>query len=77
MKARTEKKSPNLRSQCISQGSLNKELDALLTLDRRVLEFSMRVYNVSRRDKLMIRKQNRQLHDAVRQNLPRELAAGS
>jgi hypothetical protein len=77
MKAQTAKKRPNLSTQSIFHGDLNQELDALLTLDRRVLEFSMRIYKVSRRDRLMIRKQNRRLHDAVRQHLPRAVAAGS
>ena len=76
MKAQAGKKRPNLSTQSIFQSDLNRELDALLMLDRTVVEFSMRIYKVSRRDRFIIRKQNRRLHDAVRQRLPRA-AAGS
>jgi len=55
----------------INKSDLHKEMDTFLALDRTVLEFSMRVYNVSRRDKEIIRKQNRRLHAAVRQQFPK------
>lgn len=48
-------------------------LDLVLELDRMVVEFSMHVYNLPPRDRLLVRKQNRRLHDAVREHLPRLL----
>ena len=48
-------------------------LDVLLALDRMLVEVSMRLYNVPRHDRLTMRKQNRHLHAAVRQHLPRLL----
>jgi len=49
-------------------------LDALFALDCMVVELSMRVYNVSRRERFILRKQNRRLHDAFRKHLPRHMA---
>jgi hypothetical protein len=48
-------------------------MDTLLTLDRMLVEISMRLYNVPRRDRFTMRKHNRRLHAAVRQQLPRLL----
>jgi hypothetical protein len=48
-------------------------MDVLLALDRMLVEVSMRIYNVPRRDRSTMRKQNRRLHDAVREHLPRLL----
>jgi hypothetical protein len=42
-------------------------LDSWLALDRRVVELSMRRYGVPRRDRFMIRAQQRRLHDALRE----------
>ncbi|MBZ5721419.1 MAG: hypothetical protein LAO03_13655 [Acidobacteriia bacterium] len=58
-------------NQGINERDLNQVMDILLTLDRTVLEFSMRIYNVSRRDRFIMREQNQRLHDAVRDYLPR------
>lgn len=52
-----------------------KTLDLLLALDRVVVETSMRAYKISRRDRLIMREQNRRLHDAVRNHLPRILSS--
>ncbi len=60
-----------LPKQVLSQRSPNNMLEVLLELDRMVVEVSMHVYNVSRRDRSTMRKQNRHLHDAVRTHLPR------
>lgn len=51
----------------------NEMLDVLLTLDRMLVEVSMRLYNVPGRERSTVRKQNRRLHAAVRQHLPRLL----
>jgi len=48
-------------------------LDVLLALDRMVVEVSMHLYNVERRDRSQIRHSNRRLHAAVRKQLPRLL----
>jgi hypothetical protein len=48
-------------------------VDTLLALDRMLVEVSMRLYNVPRRDRFTMRKHNRRLHAAVRQQLPRLL----
>ena len=46
-------------------------LDALLALDTMVVEVSMKLYHVESRDRALMRSQNRRLHAAVRQHLPR------
>jgi len=48
-------------------------LDHLLALDRMLIEVSMRLYKVPQRERFTMRAQNRRLHDAVRQHLPRLL----
>ena len=58
-----------LRNQAIGEGDLNEMLDIFLALDRAVVEFSIVLYNVPRRDKVAIRQQNRRLHDALRERL--------
>jgi hypothetical protein len=55
----------------VSQRDLNKALDILLALDRMVVELSMRVYNIPRRNRFIMRQENQHLHDAVRKHLPR------
>jgi hypothetical protein len=46
-------------------------LDILLALDRMVVEVSMQLYNVERRDRSKMRLQNRRLHAVVREHIPR------
>ena len=41
-------------------------LDAFLVLDRMLVEFSMGLYNVPRRERLTLRGHHRRLHSAVR-----------
>jgi len=48
---------------------LNTLLDNLLTLDRRLVELSMRLYKVPVRERSRMRAQNRRLHRAVRAHL--------
>lgn len=71
MTQQDEKKWCELRDQVTSESDVNKVLDILLALDRMVVELSMRVYNIPRRDRFIMRKQNRRLHDAVRERVPR------
>ena len=62
-----------LRNQVLRQRDASEMLDVLLALDRMLVEVSMGLYKVPRRDRFTMRKQNRRLHDAVRQHLPRLL----
>ncbi|SPE44203.1 hypothetical protein SBA7_300046 [Candidatus Sulfotelmatobacter sp. SbA7] len=66
-----ERKWCELPNQLTSESDRNQVLDILLALDRMVVELSMRVYNIPRRDRFIMRKQNRRLHAAVREHLPR------
>jgi hypothetical protein len=60
-----------------SDGTRATNLDAFLnafrTLDRTVVEISMKVYKVPRRDRAAMLEQHRRLHDMVRKRLPRFL----
>jgi hypothetical protein len=46
-------------------------LENLLVLDRMLVEVSMQLYNVNRRERSRMRQQNRRLHATVRKHLPR------
>lgn len=54
------------RSLVTSPYKANKLLDSLLALDRRVVERSLRIYNIPRHERTRMRAQMRQLHKAVR-----------
>ena len=54
-----------------SEGEIKKVLDIFLTLDRIGVEHSMRTYKIPRRDRFILREQNRRLHNAVREYLHR------
>jgi len=66
MTGRANRKGRTLRNQAASRSDPNEMLDILLALDRRVVELSMRLYNIPRRDRSVMRAQSRRLHDAVR-----------
>ena len=51
----------------------SRMLDVLLALDRMVVEVSMHLYDVKRKDRSAIRHNNRRLHAAVRKQLPQIL----
>ncbi len=55
-----------MTDQVLHQGNPRQMLDILLALDRMLVE-------VPRHDRLTMRKQNRHLHAAVREHLPRLL----
>jgi hypothetical protein len=59
--------------QIMRRDDLNKMLDILFAFDRSMVELSMRVYNIPRRDRVAMREQNRRLHHALRDRLPRLL----
>lgn len=61
------------RKHILKHSDFHKALDNLLALDQAVVELSMRIYNVPRRDRVLLRKQNRRLHAVVRERLPRLL----
>ena len=55
----------------MSKSDFNRVLEVFLALDRMVVEHSMRVYNIPRRRRSIMREQNRHLHEIVRGHLPR------
>jgi len=61
------------RSHGVQGDEVHKLLNALLMFDRTLVEFSMDLYKVPRRDRAALRKLNRRLHDTVRERLPRLL----
>jgi len=54
------------RNLSASQYNANTFLDSLLALDRKVVERSLRIYNVPRHERTRMRAQIRRLHQAVR-----------
>jgi len=56
-----------------SSTNLDEMLETLFALDRSVVEVSMQLYSVGRRERQKMRSQNRRLHAAVRHQLPRLL----
>jgi hypothetical protein len=64
----------NLRSHGIRASDLDRLLNALRALDRTVVEISMNIYKIPRRDRTAMRKQHRCLHDTIRERLPRFLS---
>lgn len=62
-----------VRSQGIRATDVDKLLSVLRALDRTVVELSMDVYKVPRRNRPAMLEQHRRLHDMVRTHLPRFL----
>ena len=62
-----------LRSRGIPASQVDKFLNAFRALDRTVVEMSMHIYKIPRRDRAAMLKQHRRLHDTVRRRLPRLL----
>ena len=62
------------RSQLRCERDLSKLLDLVMALDRIVVELSMQIYEVPRRERFAMRKHNRRLHHVVRKRLPGLLA---
>ena len=73
MTSHNKREAGKLRSQTLSQHDPKEMLDVLLALDRMLVEVSMRLYKVPRRERFTMRAQNRRLHAAVRRHLPRLL----
>lgn len=55
-----------LCGQVASETDPLKLLNMFLELDRMVVEKSMRLYKLPRRQRFVVREQNRRLHDAIR-----------
>ncbi|GEM_PF-3463122 len=73
MTSQNKREGRKLHSEALSPCDPAEMLDQLLALDRMLIEVSMRLYKVPRRERFTMRAQNRRLHDAVRQHLPRLL----
>lgn len=67
MRQQGESRQREWRSRMISASDYGNVLDAFQVLDRILMEFSMRLYNVPRRERLLLRGHNQRLHRAVRQ----------
>jgi len=61
------------RNPVLHRVELGNLMEILSACDRGVVEFSMGLYNVPRRDRVIMRKQNRRLHRALKKCLPRLL----
>ncbi len=62
-----------LRSHGVRASEIYNLLNILRALDRNVVEVSMHLYKIPRRDRAAMREQHRHLHDTIRQHLPRSL----
>jgi hypothetical protein len=65
----TAEEQQELREELSTANNVGQQLEVLLVLDRTVMELSMILYNVPRRERRAMRKQNKRLHDAVRKRL--------
>ncbi len=66
MKQQGGNKQTERRRGMLADSASLEALDAFLVLDRMLMEFSMRLYNVPRRERLTLRGHHRRLHCAVR-----------
>lgn len=65
-----KKPSQNSHSPNVRVGDVDRLANALRALDRTVVEISMQIYKVPRRDRALMLKLHRRLHDKIRQGLP-------
>jgi hypothetical protein len=77
MTPHNQRKWRKLQSQIRTQRDPKQILDVLLTLDRMLVEVSMRPYNLPQHERFSVPAQNRRLHAAVKQHLPRLLRPSS
>ena len=66
MRQQDKSKQGEISSRILGDSASIEDLDAFLVLDRMLMEFSMRLYNVPRRERLTLRGHHRRLHCAVR-----------
>src|SRR5438477_6784127 len=78
MRRQLRRKPRESRDELTSTRDANHMLIRLLALDRALVALSMGIYSIPRRQRFMMREQNRRLHHAIREHLPRfvELAQG-
>src|ERR1022692_580916 len=70
MTPHNQRKWRKLQNQIRTQRDPKQILDVLLTLDRMLVEVSMRPYNLPQHERFSVPAQNRRLHAAVKQHLP-------
>jgi len=63
----------NLPSHGVRTSDVDKLLNALRVLDRIVVEISMNIYKIPRRDRAAMLEQHRCTHNTIRERLPRFL----
>lgn len=56
-----------MRAEVVNGSEPGSVLDAFQVMDRMLIEFSMRLYNIPRRKRMILRGDNQKLHLAVRQ----------
>jgi len=66
----TRAKPRESRNLMTHRGDPKRILDILLAFDRSMVEISMGLYNVPRRDRALMRRQNRRLHRALKSYFP-------
>lgn len=74
MSATNKRKWRKLRALGAVAGDFEQLLEAFRALDRTVVEISMQLYNLPRRERAALRRQHRRLHDSIRHGLPRLLS---
>ena len=67
MRQRQGNKRGKLSGGMVSGSDSGKVLDAFQVMDRMLIEFSMRLYNIPRRQRMILRGDNQRLHRVVRQ----------
>jgi len=73
MKKPHSPKGRQLPKQYLHKIELATLLEVLSAFDRGVVEFSLGLYNLPRRDRVAVRQQNRRLHRALKAYAPRLL----
>ena len=63
------------RGRVLHEIDLDRMLEILSAFDRGMVELSMGLYNVPRRERIRMRQQNRRLHRALRRSMPGLLKA--
>ncbi len=58
------------RKEGIRPADVDQLLEVIRVLDRGVVEISMHIYQVPRRERALLREQHRRLHEAIRERLP-------
>ena len=66
----TKRVSRNLRARAVRASHVSKLLNTIRAVDRQVVEISMHIYKIPRRDQAAMLKQHRRLHEAIRECLP-------